>query len=212
MILARTLDERAFKFQRKGTSHLRGFLPEKGRIGPKASLALEFIGPFIKGPGKNHPWAISVPLSRQTAAQTLAQKAIAYGFAGIQVDGNDVLAVYQATKEALKRARSGKGPTLIECVTYRMGDHTTADDATRYRTQGEVEQWRTKDPIERFRKYMEKRGLWDKPYGQKILTEAKEQVDTAVKEHESIPPPDPRDIFRYTFQDLSHDLTKQMET
>ncbi len=161
---------------------------------------------------QNNQWAISVPLSRQTAAQTLAQKAIAYGFAGIQVDGNDVLAVYQTTKEALERARSGKGPTLIECVTYRMGDHTTADDATRYRTQGEVEQWRKKDPIERFRKYMEKRGLWDKPYGQKILTEAKEQVDTAVKEHESIPPPDPRDIFRYTFQDLSHDLTKQMET
>ena len=161
---------------------------------------------------QNNQWAISVPLRRQTAAQTLAQKAIAYGFAGIQVDGNDVLAVYKATKEALERARSGEGPTLIECVTYRMGDHTTADDATRYRAQEEVEQWRKKDPIERLRNYMEKRGLWDKPYGQKILNEAKERVDAAVKEQESIPPPDPRDIFRYTFQDLSQDLTKQMDT
>lgn len=161
---------------------------------------------------QNNQWAISVPLRQQTAAQTLAQKAIAYGFAGIQVDGNDVLAVYKATKEALERARSGAGPTLIECVTFRMGDHTTADDATRYRSREEVEHWRKKDPIERLRKYMEKRGLWDKPYGQKIFTEAKDQVDAAVKEQESIPPPDPKDIFRHTFQDLSQELTKQMET
>src|SRR5204863_369792 len=94
---------------------------------------------------QNNQWAISVPLKRQTAAKTLAQKAIAYGFSGIQVDGNDPFAVYKATHEALDQARDGQGPTLIECVTYRLGDHTTADDASRYRSRDEVEQWRKKD-------------------------------------------------------------------
>lgn len=114
---------------------------------------------------QNNHWAISVPLRKQTLAKTLAQKAIAYGFEGIQVDGNDIFAVYLATKEALERARAGNGPTLIECVTYRIGDHTTADDASRYRSQDEVEQWRKKDPIDRLRNYMTQaravgRALW----------------------------------------------------
>lgn len=160
---------------------------------------------------QNNQWAISVPLSRQTRSKTLAQKAIAYGFDGIQVDGNDVFAVYKAAKEALERARAGHGPTLIECVTYRIGDHTTADDASRYRKAEEVEAWRKKDPIDRLKKYMVSKGLWDEAYDQRIATAAKEKVEAAVKEEEAVPLPDPEDIFRYTFGELSEELKQQME-
>lgn len=160
---------------------------------------------------QNNHWAISVPLGRQTKAATLAQKAIAYGFDGIQVDGNDIFAVYKATHDALVRARAGEGPTLIECITYRMGDHTTADDATRYRSEDEVREWRQKDPIDRLKRYMANRALWDKAYEQRVADAAREQVEAAVKEEEAIPPPDPGDIFRYTFAELPDDLIEQME-
>ncbi|HET8563334.1 MAG TPA: pyruvate dehydrogenase (acetyl-transferring) E1 component subunit alpha [Candidatus Binatia bacterium] len=159
---------------------------------------------------QNNQWAISVPLRRQTAAETLAQKAIAYGFSGIQVDGNDVFAVYKSTDDALKRARAGNGPTFIEAVTYRIGDHTTADDAARYRSAQEVEQWKKKDPIERLQRYLEKNRLWDESYGQSVAAKAREQVEAAVRELEATPPPDPRDIFRYTFRDLPEELNEQM--
>jgi pyruvate dehydrogenase E1 component alpha subunit len=161
---------------------------------------------------QNNQWAISVPLRRQTASRTLAQKAFAYGFPGVQVDGNDVFAVYRATSEALMRARGGGGPTFIECLTYRIGDHTTADDASRYRSREEVEQWKKKDPIERLRKYLEKGGLWNKAYDQAVSSEAKQKVESAVHEEEGFPPPDPLDIFRFTYQDLTVDLREQMES
>ncbi|HEY4911816.1 MAG TPA: pyruvate dehydrogenase (acetyl-transferring) E1 component subunit alpha, partial [Methylomirabilota bacterium] len=106
---------------------------------------------------QNNQWAISVPLKKQTNSRTIAQKAIAYGFPGIQVDGNDVLAVYAASREAVDRAQAGEGPTLIECVTYRLGVHTTADDPTKYRTDEEVKAWEQKDPLTRFRAYLEKK-------------------------------------------------------
>lgn len=176
--------------------------------------ALNFAGVF-KVPVvflcQNNHWAISVPLRQQTASQTLAQKAIAYGFEGIQVDGNDVLAVYKATSEALERARSGGGPTLLECLTYRIGDHTTADDAKRYRSPQEVAEWQRKDPIDRLKKYMTQKGLWSDAYGQQVYTKAQEQVETAVREMEDVAPSDPRDIFRYTFKELTPDLKEQME-
>ncbi len=160
---------------------------------------------------QNNQWAISVPVRRQTAAKTLAQKAIAYGFNGIQVDGNDIFAVYRAADEALHRARAGKGPTFIECLTYRVGDHTTADDASRYRSDDEVEQWKSKDPIERLKKYMEKKNLWSNSYDQAVVSEAKEKVEQAVKEQENSPAADPRDIFRFTFQELTAELKEQMD-
>jgi pyruvate dehydrogenase E1 component alpha subunit len=160
---------------------------------------------------QNNHWAISVPLRQQTATLTLAQKAFAYGFEGIQVDGNDVFAVYKATCDALDRARSGGGPTLIECLTYRMGDHTTADDAKRYRSPQELMEWQKKDPIDRLRKYMVKKGIWNEDYGKQVFTKAQEQVEAAVREMESIAPPDPLDIFRYTFKELTPDLKEQME-
>src|ERR671925_1484416 len=110
---------------------------------------------------QNNQWAISVPLKKQTHSRTIAQKALAYGLPGIQVDGNDVLAVYAAAREAVDRARAGDGPTLIECVTYRLGVHTTADDPTKYRTTEEVEAWERKDPLTRFGAYLQKKNLLD---------------------------------------------------
>lgn len=181
----------------------------KGDFHEGLNLAGLFSLPIVFLCQNNH-WAISVPLGRQTRAKTLAQKAIAYGFTGIQVDGNDVFAVYKTTKEALDQARAGGGPTLIECVTYRIGDHTTADDASHYRRAEEVEQWKGKDPIDRLKKYMEKKRLWDEGYGQKVLREARERVDGAVKEEETLPASDPRDMFRYTFGELTEELREQM--
>src|SRR5438132_2522344 len=166
----------------------------KGDFHEELNFAGVFAAPVVFV-CQNNQWAISVPLKRQTAAKTLAQKAIAYGFSGIQVDGNDPFAVYKATHEALDQARDGQGPTLIECVTYCLGDHTTADDASRYWSRDEVEQWRKKDPIERLKKYMEKEGLWNKSYDQGVCSEAKEKVEQAVHEQENFPPSDPWDIF-----------------
>ena len=108
---------------------------------------------------QNNGWAISLPRARQTLTKTLAQKALAYGLPGIQVDGNDVLAVYSAAQEAVERARNGNGPTLIECVTYRLSVHTTADDPTRYRPEEEVAAWEQREPLLRFQQYLRAKGL-----------------------------------------------------
>jgi pyruvate dehydrogenase E1 component alpha subunit len=160
---------------------------------------------------QNNQWAISVPRSKQTAAKTLAQRAIGYGFEGLQVDGNDVFAVYKATKEALEKARSGNGPTLIECLTYRMGDHTTSDDAQRYRTSQEMKEWAARDPIDRLRKYMKKSGLWSDEYESKVQSEASEKVQMAIEKFESVKPPDVKDLFSWTFAELTPNLKRQYE-
>jgi pyruvate dehydrogenase E1 component alpha subunit len=160
---------------------------------------------------QNNQWAISLPRSKQTAAETLAQRAFSYGFEGLQVDGNDVFAVYKSTKEALDKARSGNGPTLIECVTYRMADHTTSDDAQRYRTNRELEEWARRDPIERLRKYMKKIGLSSDEYEKKVQAEAAEKVRLAVDGFESAKPPEIRDLFAWTYAELPPNLKKQYE-
>ncbi|HTN42749.1 MAG TPA: pyruvate dehydrogenase (acetyl-transferring) E1 component subunit alpha [Nitrospiria bacterium] len=160
---------------------------------------------------QNNQWAISVPVLRQTATPTLAQKAIAYGFEGIQVDGNDIFAVYKSAKEAVDRARSGGGPTFIECLTYRMGDHTTADDASRYRTEEMVKPWLGKDPIERLRKFMERQTLWTSSYGEQVRTESERRVAEAVREFEEQLPQDPSDMFRYTYYETTPPLKEQMD-
>src|SRR3989344_7270856 len=130
---------------------------------------------------QNNQYAISVKREKQTASETLAQKAIAYGFNGIQVDGNDVFAVYKATKEALDLARKGKGPTLIECYTYRINDHTTSDDSKKYRDEKEVNEWRKKDPIIRLWYYMKNKKLWSKEYEKKIIEKLTKAVEESVK-------------------------------
>lgn len=158
---------------------------------------------------QNNQWAISVPLRLQTGAETLAQKAVGYGFEGIQIDGNDVFAAYAATRAALERARGGNGPTLIECVTYRMSDHTTADDASRYRAPDEVRAWEGRDPIERLRQFMQGRKLWDAAYGERVAADAEARVNAAVAEFEGEPPADPTDMIRYTFAELPPALKRQ---
>lgn len=160
---------------------------------------------------QNNQWAISVPLRLQTASESLAQKAVAYGFPGLQVDGNDPFAVYAATRQALERARSGAGPTFIEALTYRLSDHTTADDASRYRSEEEVAAWRKKDPIARLEKFMARRKLWDEAYAHRVKQDAEERVAGAVRELESEPPPDPSDMIRYTYDTMPRKLVDQEE-
>jgi len=160
---------------------------------------------------QNNQWAISVPRSRQSHSQTLAQKAIAYGMEGIQVDGNDVFAVYAATKYALEKAKGGKGPTLIEMFTYRMGDHTTADDSTKYRSASEVEEWKKKDPIDRLRKFMQSKGWWSQPWEDQTVAKANELVEKAVQAYESRPKPNPLDMFDYMYESVPKDLKFQRD-
>ncbi len=160
---------------------------------------------------QNNQWAISVPREKQSASKTLAQKSFAYGFEGIQVDGNDIFAVYKAAKEALDKAKRGEGPTLIECFTYRMSDHTTADDASRYRTKEEIAVWKPKDPILRLKLFMEKKGLWTEQYQKEVEDKAKAKVDEAVKMEEAIERPHPKDMFMHTYEKLTQRQMRQMK-
>ncbi len=160
---------------------------------------------------QNNQWAISLPREKQSASKTIAQKAYSYGFEGLQVDGNDVFAVYKATYYALNKAREGNGPTFIECFTYRVSDHTTADDATRYRSKEEVEMWKAKDPIQRLKLFMEKKGRWTKQYQKEIEERATSIVDEAVKIKESIEPPHPREMFTSIYKQLTSRQTQQLK-
>jgi len=160
---------------------------------------------------QNNQYAISVPVKKQTRSETFAQKAIAHGFEGIQVDGNDILAVYKATKDALKKAYSGKGPTLIECVTYRIESHSTSDDETVYRPKSEVEKWRKRDPIERFEKFLVKKKILDKKKIDKIREDAKKRVSKAVEEYEAEPKPKTIDMFSYVYKETPAFLKEEHE-
>ncbi|HYS43932.1 MAG TPA: thiamine pyrophosphate-dependent enzyme, partial [Geobacteraceae bacterium] len=160
---------------------------------------------------QNNQWSISLPVKRQTAAKTLAQKAWAYGFEGIQVDGNDVFAVYHATRNALEKARQGGGPTFIECLTYRLADHTTADDASRYRPAAEVEEWRQRDPLLRLRLFMEQSGRWAENDEKTAWERARATIDAAVREAESAPPPEPEEMFDHISANLSPRHQRQRE-
>ncbi len=176
--------------------------------------AFNFAGVF-KAPVvflcQNNQYAISVPYKQQTAAQTIAQKAIAYGIPGIRVDGNDVLAVYKATADALKRAYAGKGATLIECFTYRMSNHTTSDDASKYRAASEARAWESKDPILRFRKFLEGKKLWNAKKETALAEEVRKEVSAAMEEYESILPQDVDDMFRYMYEEMPSYLKEQLD-
>jgi pyruvate dehydrogenase E1 component alpha subunit len=161
---------------------------------------------------QNNQWAISVPLHRQTAAETLAQKAHAYGIPGIQVDGNDVFAVYAAATEAIERTRRGDGPSLIEAVTYRLGDHTTADDASRYRSEEELEEWEGRDPILRLRRYLVEQGLWDDDQEKVLLEEATSWVEGQVKTLEEMEPQAPEEIFTSMYAAMPPHVVEQMQS
>jgi pyruvate dehydrogenase E1 component alpha subunit len=160
---------------------------------------------------QNNHYAISMPWERQTRARTLAQKAIAYGFDGIQIDGNDLLAVYVATHDALTRAKAGRGPTLVECVTYRLSMHTTADDPSRYRKKAEEEEWQKHDPIPRFRGYLQSKGLWDEAWQAEVEREVDAEIRRAVEEAEADREFDPAEIFDYVFATKPPYLKTQQE-
>ena len=150
----------------------------------------------------NNQWAISVPRKTQSAAQTLAQKAIAAGIEGVQVDGNDVVAVHHAMLEALRKAHAGRGPAVIEAVTYRLADHTTADDASRYRPPEEVADAWKREPVLRLRHYLSETGAWDKAREEELLKQCNEQVQAAAQAYIDTPPPPPAQMFDHLYATL----------
>lgn len=173
--------------------------------------ALNFAGVFalpLVVVIENNQWAISLPRKSQSAASTLAQKGFAAGVRSLQVDGNDVVAVWKATREAIANAHAG--PTLIECITYRMSMHTTADDPTKYRPESEVEPWKQRDPISRVRKYLESKKLWGDEQESKMMAEQKALIDEGVKKAEAFVP-DPREMFKHMYSFMPETLKEELD-
>jgi len=161
---------------------------------------------------QNNGWAISTPRSKQTGSETFAQKGLAYGMYSVQIDGNDIFASYRIMKEAIARATKDNTPTFIEAVTYRLGDHTTADDARRYRDEKEIEPWLAKDPLIRTRKYLESKDLWNESKQKELEAHAKKFVSGIVKLAENIEKPSRNDIFDYTFEQIPDAIRTQRDT
>jgi pyruvate dehydrogenase E1 component alpha subunit len=176
------------------------------------NIAGVFLTPTVFVCQNNH-WAISIPRAKQTRSVTLAQKALAHGVPGIQVDGNDILAVYVAAREAVDRARAGDGPTLMENVTYRMSVHTTADDPKRYRKDEEVEEWTKRDPITRFQKYLKDKGLLSDEKISGLEEEIKEQIKSIEEEFNrwTKQDVDPMAMFDHLFAELPPYVAEQKE-
>jgi pyruvate dehydrogenase E1 component alpha subunit len=160
---------------------------------------------------ENNQWAISCPLPKQSASATMADKAIAYGMPGVRVDGNDILAVIAATREAVDRARKGGGPTLIETVTYRMGGHSSSDDPSRYRDAKEEQEWADKDPIPRFQKYLEKAGHWTRKVEEELRAECQKELDDAIVRAEKLGPPAPGTMFEDVYREPTAQLIEQRD-
>lgn len=183
----------------------------QGDFNEAATFAARFKAPVIFFCANNH-YAISVPFHRQTASKTIAQKAMAYGFPGVRVDGNDVLGVYRVTREAVERARRGEGPTLIEAVTYRYGPHTTADDPGRYRSEAELRWWQEhRDPIDRMRRFLERQGLWCAEDEAALEARVRQRVAEVVERYESLPPTDPAHMFEFMYGNLPAHVQEQRE-
>lgn len=161
---------------------------------------------------QNNNYAISTPRDKQTAAKTLAQKSVAVGIPGVLVDGMDALAVYAVTKQARERAVNGEGPSLIETLTYRYGPHTMAgDDPTRYRTSDEDSDWEKKDPLVRFRKYLEAKNLWSEEKENEVMEKAKEEIKTAIKEADNTPKQKVTDLMENMYEEMPFNLAEQYE-
>jgi len=157
----------------------------------------------------NNQWAISVPLKLQTASQTLAQKAIAAGFTGEQVDGNDVIAVRAAAEEAIAQARAGGGPRLIEALTYRLSDHTTADDAARYRPPEEVQTRWKEEPIARLRAYLVSQKAWGKAQEEELAAECQKEIEAAIERYLASSPRAPETMFDHLYAELPRTYASQ---
>src|SRR5437870_1561308 len=177
-------------------------------------VAMNFAGVF-KAPVvficQNNHWAISVPTAKQTASESIAVKAVAYGFPGVKVDGNDAVAVYRAVKEAVDRARSGGGPTLVECETYRIGAHSSSDDPTRYRDEGEVEQWKKRDPLDLLPAPLQAWGLWTARQEDELRAQVLEEVNGAIAEAEKKPDPARESLFDDVYANQPWSLREQRE-
>jgi pyruvate dehydrogenase E1 component alpha subunit/2-oxoisovalerate dehydrogenase E1 component alpha subunit len=160
---------------------------------------------------QNNHWAITTHSTAQSRSAGYAIKASAYGFDGVRVDGNDALAVYKTTKDAVDKARSGGGPTLIEAVTYRMRGHTTSDDPRRYRDEEEVELWRGRDPIDRLRAFLVERNLWDDAKEEALALQVKSSVDDAVNQQEQAGAPDTHTLVEDVFATVPKGLQDQFD-
>lgn len=152
---------------------------------------------------QNNGWAISVPTSSQMRAERIAQRAQGYGMPGMVVDGNDLVAVWQVAKEAVARARSGEGPTLIEALTYRLGPHTTSDDPKRYRDEAEAEAWLGREPVGRMRRALQSLGLWDEEREAALDADTKTEIDAAIAEADRVPEPQPWEIVEHVFHEMT---------
>jgi len=176
--------------------------------------AMDFAGVF-KVPVlffcENNQYAISLPFRRQTASPNVAIKAEAYGFEGVMVDGNDVLAVYKATKAAADKARSGGGPTLIEAITYRLGGHSSSDDPNKYRNPEELELWKARDPIRRFRIYLTKKGLITEQEDRKMQEEVENELVSAIRECEKVPPPPLLSMFTDVYAEMPWHIKEEAD-
>jgi pyruvate dehydrogenase E1 component alpha subunit len=161
---------------------------------------------------QNNFWAISVPGRIQCSAPTVAQRGIAYGMPCLQLDGNDLFAVVYGVRKAIEHARTTGKPFFIEGVTYRLGDHTTADDARRYRDQAEVDAWKARDPITRLRNYMTKKGIWSDAKDAALREAAEASCMATIERCEQVEHPVRSDVFNYTFADLPADLATQRDT
>ena len=159
----------------------------------------------------NNQWAISLPVARQTASETIAQKALAYGFDGVRVDGNDALAVYRASRDAVRRARAGGGPTLIECVTYRLGPHSSSDDPSRYRDEREVEAWWRHDPLTVYQSYLRHLGIWTEEFEADLEKAIGEEITEAVRQAETNPPPPVETLFGDVYFQMPPHIEEQLE-
>ncbi len=186
-----------------GPAHVMvAFLGDGATSQPDFHAAMTFAaidGPPVVIVCQNNHWSISVPTEKQSASQTLAVKAHAYGIAGARVDGNDVLATHRVIQEAVARARAGGGPTFVEALTYRMGPHSSSDDPTRYRSNEEVEAWGKKDPLARFERYLRRSEILTDAYLATLETELHEEFEKAIAEVESFGPPSRESLFEDTF-------------
>lgn len=160
---------------------------------------------------QNNRYAISTPNSKQFKTKTLAQRSLAYDIPGVRVDGQDLLAVLTVMKEAVERARSGGGPTLVEALTFRYGPHTTPDDPKRYRTQEETDEWQAKDPLYRVNRYLVSKGLWSEEEEEALWEQAKERAAAAIAEAEAMTNPTVDDIFDYLYREPTPELVRQKE-
>ena len=159
---------------------------------------------------QNNQWAISVPLSQQTASSSIAIKAVAYGMPGIRVDGNDLLAVISAMREAVDRARAGGGPTFIESVTFRMSGHSSSDDPTRYRSGELVKQWEQQDPLVRMERWLRSQGLLSDADLEGWTAEVHEEISEAIRESEALPAPPLESMFTDVYRDMPPHIAEQM--